>query len=64
MGIQAIDLVDIETSMGTIAAHAREGIARFILRPLAATDAELLDHSRRLIDAVLPRLAAIPLHRD
>jgi hypothetical protein len=64
VGIQAIDLVDIETSMGTIAAHAREGIARLILRPLAATDAELLDHSRRLIDAVLPRVGQIALCTD
>jgi hypothetical protein len=64
MGIRAIDLVDIDTSLATIAAHAREGIAKFILRPLAGTDAELLDHSQRLIDTVLPRLTTIPLHRD
>ncbi len=50
--------------LATIAAYAREGIAKFILRPLAGTDAELLEHSRRLIDSVLPRLADIPLHRD
>ncbi len=48
--------------LATIAAYAREGIAKFILRPLAATDAGLLEHSRRLIEAVLPRIANIPLH--
>lgn len=50
--------------LATIAAYAREGIAKFILRPLAETDAELLEHSRRLIAAVLPRVADIPLHCD
>ena len=50
--------------LATIAAYAREGIAKFILRPLAETDAELLDHSRRLIEAVLPRVGEIPLHAD
>ncbi len=64
MGIRAIDLVDIDTSLATIAAHAREGIAKFILRPLAGTDAELLDHSQRLIDVVLPRVGQIALCTD
>ena len=50
--------------LATIAAYAREGIAKFILRPLAETDAELLEHSRRLIAAVLPQVGALPLSAD
>ena len=53
-----------EAILAAIAAYAREGIAKFILRPLAETDAELLDHSQRLIDRVLPRVAEIPLRAD
>jgi probable F420-dependent oxidoreductase len=45
----------------TIAAYARHGIAKFILRPLAEDDAQLLDHTRRLIEEVLPRVGEIPL---
>lgn len=53
-----------EAILATIAAYAREGIAKFILRPLAETDVELLDHSQRLIEAVLPQVAEIPLCID
>jgi probable F420-dependent oxidoreductase len=47
--------------LAIIAAYAEHGIAKFILRPLAEDDAQLLDHSRRLIEEVLPRVGEIPL---
>lgn len=47
--------------LATIAAYAREGIAKFILRPLAETDTELLDQTRRLIETVFPRVGELPL---
>lgn len=49
--------------LSTIAAYAEHGIAKFILRPLAGSDAELLEHSRQLIDEVLPQAAEIALGR-
>ena len=49
--------------LSTIAAYAEHGIAKFILRPLAESDAELLEHSRRLIEEVLPEATEMPLQR-
>jgi probable F420-dependent oxidoreductase len=45
---------------GDVKARAREyveaGISKFVLRPIGATDAELMDQTRRLIDEVVPEV--------
>ncbi len=50
-----------EEILATLAAYAEQGIAKFILRPLADNDQRLLAHTRRLIEDILPNAATIPL---
>ena len=40
-----------------IAAYVEAGISKFILRPAARGDADLLTQTRRLVEEVLPRVA-------
>jgi probable F420-dependent oxidoreductase len=49
---------DAETIVERIAAFVAGGISKFILRPAARGDDELLAQTRRLIEEVLPRVAA------
>lgn len=47
-----------------IKAYADQGIAKFILRPLAANDAELLSHTRRIIEDIVPRASELSINPD
>lgn len=46
-----------------IRAYVDAGIAKFILRPIADGDAEMLDQTQRLIDEVLPGVKALNAER-
>ncbi len=48
---------DAETVVERIAAYVAAGISKFILRPAARGDEEMLAQTRRLIEEVLPRVA-------
>ncbi len=49
---------DAEAIVERIAAYVAGGISKFILRPAARGDAEMLAQTRRLVEEVLPRIAA------
>jgi probable F420-dependent oxidoreductase len=49
---------DAEAIVERIAAHVAAGVSKFILRPAARGDEDMLAQTRRLIDEVLPRVAA------
>jgi probable F420-dependent oxidoreductase len=49
---------DAETIMARIAAYVEAGACKFILRPVGADDEDLLAQTRRLIEEVLPAVAA------
>jgi alkanesulfonate monooxygenase SsuD/methylene tetrahydromethanopterin reductase-like flavin-dependent oxidoreductase (luciferase family) len=49
---------DADTIMARITAYVEAGISKFILRPAGQGDADILDQTRRLIDEVLPQVAA------
>jgi probable F420-dependent oxidoreductase len=49
---------DAEAILERIAAYVAVGVYKFILRPAARGDQEMLGQTRRLIDEVLPRVAA------
>jgi probable F420-dependent oxidoreductase len=48
---------DAATIVERIAAYVAAGVSKFILRPAARGDEEMLAQTRRLIDEVLPRVA-------
>ena len=48
---------DAEAVLSRIAEYVEAGISKFILRPVAAGDDELLAQTRRLIEEVLPQVA-------
>jgi probable F420-dependent oxidoreductase len=48
---------DAETMMARISAYVDAGVSKFILRPIARGDADVLNQTRRLIEQVLPRVA-------
>ncbi|MDE2582614.1 MAG: LLM class flavin-dependent oxidoreductase [Rhodospirillales bacterium] len=45
------------TLLARIGAYVGAGVSKFILRPIAAGEADMLSQTRRLIDEVLPRIA-------
>src|SRR5205823_9821400 len=49
---------DPEAIVGRIADYVDAGVSKFILRPAARGDEEIMAQTRRLIDEVLPRVAA------
>ena len=49
---------DADAIMARIAAYVEAGISKFILRPAGEGDADILQQTRRLIDEVLPLVAA------
>ncbi|MGC1890796.1 MAG: hypothetical protein WA709_32760, partial [Stellaceae bacterium] len=49
---------DADAIIDRIAAYAAAGISKFILRPAARGDEEMLSQTRRLIEEVLPLVAA------
>ena len=49
---------DAATIMDRIAAYVEAGASKFILRPAAQGDADMLAQTRRLIEQVLPQVAA------
>jgi probable F420-dependent oxidoreductase len=49
---------DAEAVIDRIAAYVAAGVSKFILRPAARGDDEMLAQTRRLIEEVLPRVAA------
>ncbi len=48
---------DAAAIMARIAAYVEAGVSKFILRPVARGDADVLAQTRRLIEDVLPRIA-------
>lgn len=48
---------DARTVVGRIAAYVEAGISKFILRPVASGEQEMLTQTRRLIEEVLPVVA-------
>jgi len=48
---------DAETVLARIAAYVDAGVSKFILRPVARGDSDVLDQTRRLIEQVVPRIA-------
>jgi alkanesulfonate monooxygenase SsuD/methylene tetrahydromethanopterin reductase-like flavin-dependent oxidoreductase (luciferase family) len=49
---------DAEAIVAKIADYVEAGVSKFILRPSAKGDEEIMTQTRRLIDEVLPRVAA------
>jgi len=49
---------DAEAIVGKIADYVEAGVSKFILRPSARGDDEIMTQTRRLIEEVLPRVAA------
>jgi probable F420-dependent oxidoreductase len=49
---------DAEAIVARIAAYVAAGVSKFILRPAARGDDDMLAQTRRMIDEVLPRVAA------
>jgi hypothetical protein len=49
---------DAGTIVDRIAGFVEAGASKFILRPAGGDDADLLDQTRRLIEEVLPAVAA------
>ena len=49
---------DANTIIGRIGEYIAAGISKFVLRPLGADGSEVMVQTRRLIDAVLPEVAA------
>ena len=49
---------DAEAIVARIAAYVDAGVSKFILRPAARGDEEMLSQTRRLIEEVLPLVAA------
>ncbi|MDF1733593.1 MAG: LLM class flavin-dependent oxidoreductase, partial [Minwuia sp.] len=52
---------DEATILDRIRAYVDAGASKFILRPIAGSDADLMDQTRKFIDLVQPELDAIPL---
>ncbi len=48
---------DAETVMERLAAYVDAGVSKFILRPVARGDSDVLNQTRQLIEEVLPRIA-------
>ncbi len=55
---QAFAVGDAATVMDRIAAYVEAGASKFILRPVAQGDAEMLAQTRQLIEQVLPQVSA------
>jgi probable F420-dependent oxidoreductase len=55
--MQYFGIGDAATILGRIAAYVEAGISKFILRPLAKGDDDVLAQTRRLIEEVLPEVA-------
>jgi alkanesulfonate monooxygenase SsuD/methylene tetrahydromethanopterin reductase-like flavin-dependent oxidoreductase (luciferase family) len=49
---------DAAAIVDRVAAYVEAGASKFILRPVAEGDADMLDQTRRLIEEVLPAVAA------
>jgi alkanesulfonate monooxygenase SsuD/methylene tetrahydromethanopterin reductase-like flavin-dependent oxidoreductase (luciferase family) len=49
---------DAETIMARISAYVAAGVSKFVLRPVGASDEEMLAQTRQLIEQVLPMVAA------
>lgn len=49
---------DAQTVTGRVAAYVEAGISKFILRPVASGEEEMLAQTRRLIEEVLPVIAS------
>jgi probable F420-dependent oxidoreductase len=50
---------DAATILDRLAAYVAAGVSKFILRPVAVGEAEVLAQTRRLIEEVLPRIGAL-----
>jgi probable F420-dependent oxidoreductase len=50
---------DAETVMARITAYVDAGVSKFILRPVARGDADVLEQTRRMIEEVLPHIKGL-----
>ncbi len=55
---EAFAIGDADLIMNRIAEYVEAGACKFILRPVAQGDAEMYDQTRRLVEEILPRMAA------
>jgi probable F420-dependent oxidoreductase len=55
---EAFAVGDAATIMARLAAYVEAGASKFILRPAAQGDAEMLDQTRLLVEHVLPQVAS------
>ena len=55
---EAFAIGDSELIMGRIAEYVDAGASKFILRPVAQGDEQMLGQTRRLVEEILPRMAA------
>jgi len=55
---EAFAIGDAELIMARIAEYVAVGASKFILRPVAQGDADMLAQTKRLVEEVLPRMAA------
>ncbi len=51
---------DADAILGRIAAYVNAGISKFILRPVAQGDADIMAQTERLVAEVLPEVARWP----
>ena len=49
---------DADSVIGRVEQYRSVGVSKFVLRPIAADDADFMDQTRRLIDEVIPRVQA------
>lgn len=55
---EAFAIGDADLIMGRIAEYVDVGASKFILRPVAQGDEQMLGQTRRLVEEILPRMAA------
>ena len=55
---EAFAIGDADLIMGRLAEYVDAGACTFILRPVAQGDEQMLDQTRRLVEEILPRMAA------
>ena len=53
---QAFAVGDADTVMNHLAEFVDNGVAKFILRPLGADEAAVMDQTKQLIEKVLPQI--------
>ena len=55
---EAFAIGDADLIMARVAEFVEAGASKFILRPVAQGDEQMLEQTRRLVEEILPRMAA------